>query len=82
MSRKKISFKKKSEVFLAKGIACVRCGGDDFIEIDHIVPLAKGGDNSIENLQPLCINCNTKKRDKNTLILMCLMYFLKILMTF
>jgi len=30
-------------------------------EIDHIVPLYKGGTNDRENLQPLCIECHKDK---------------------
>ena len=31
------------------------------LEIDHIIPLAGGGTNNIENLQPLCNNCHKQK---------------------
>ena len=33
------------------------------LTMDHIRPLAKGGSNSMENLQPMCASCNGIKAD-------------------
>lgn len=43
---------------------CLYCNGQFealTLTIDHIVPISKGGHNSIENIQPLCQDCHYVK---------------------
>ena len=35
------------------------------MHVDHILPTSKGGLDNIENLQLLCMNCNSSKHNKN-----------------
>ena len=51
----------RKRVFNKYGKACLCCGSDKSIEIDHVVPVALGGENDISNYQPLCRSCNAKK---------------------
>ena len=43
---------------------CAFCKLDVKLTVDHIIPLCKGGSNSIDNIQPLCMPCNSKKHIK------------------
>ena len=49
---------------------CCNCGNSTFkepnllLEIDHIIPVAKGGLTEESNLQTLCWKCNRSKSDK------------------
>ena len=43
------------------GNVCLRCGKTGKLTVDHVVPLAAGGDNNITNIQPLCGSCNFRK---------------------
>jgi 5-methylcytosine-specific restriction endonuclease McrA len=42
---------------------CRRCGADGqpTDHLDHIVPSRQGGNNTRENYQRLCANCNARK---------------------
>lgn len=43
---------------------CVCCGQKRRLTVDHVIPLTKGGTSNINNLQPLCRSCNSKKHDQ------------------
>jgi hypothetical protein len=46
---------------------CTYCGvsgNDTELEIDHIIPLSKGGSNHISNLTTSCMFCNRKKGNR------------------
>jgi 5-methylcytosine-specific restriction endonuclease McrA len=43
---------------------CAVCGCDHNICVDHILPVRCGGTNDLDNLQPLCWQCNHIKGGK------------------
>jgi 5-methylcytosine-specific restriction endonuclease McrA len=49
---------------------CVYCGKIKKLTKDHIVPISKGGDDFITNIQPLCSKCNTTKGNRKEKLLM------------
>ena len=65
LSAGRFSMKEWKSLVLSFGNKCLWCGKTNTeLTIDHVVPLIKGGTNNIENLQPLCRVCNSKKHDK------------------
>jgi len=44
--------------------SCAFCKSRTRIEKDHIIPVSKGGKDTIDNIQPLCKICNIKKYNK------------------
>ncbi|MFI5877545.1 HNH endonuclease [Streptomyces sp. NPDC051445] len=50
------------------GFACVLCGAREGLEVDHVVPVSRGGSWTLENAQTLCQACHTEKsaRDRHS----------------
>lgn len=48
----------REQVMERDGGACVRCGSDDHVQLDHILPQSCGGPHIAENLRVLCRSCN------------------------
>jgi 5-methylcytosine-specific restriction endonuclease McrA len=46
------------------GSQCVYCG-DMMTGFDHLHPLSRGGEHTIENLAPACRSCNSAKKDRS-----------------
>jgi 5-methylcytosine-specific restriction endonuclease McrA len=47
---------------------CLSCGKSEpeiRLTRDHVLPLVLGGNDSIDNIQPLCARCNSKKSSKH-----------------
>lgn len=55
----------KMEVWKRDKGRCVKCGSNDNLHFDHIIPYSKGGSSLVaENIQLLCARHNIAKRDK------------------
>ena len=54
----------RQRVWQRYGGRCADCGASEYLEFDHIVPVAKGGSNSEANVQLLCRKCNLSKSDR------------------
>ena len=48
------------------GYKCLCCNKKRKLAADHVIPVSKGGTSNIENIQPLCGPCNSKKGTKTT----------------
>jgi tellurite resistance protein len=53
----------RQRVWQRFGGQCAECGAKQYLEFDHVIPVAKGGGNTDTNVQLLCRACNLKKSD-------------------
>lgn len=61
--KRRITKKTRHEVWQRDEGRCVACRSNENLEFDHIIPLSKGGSNTVRNVQLLCQPCNRKKSD-------------------
>jgi 5-methylcytosine-specific restriction endonuclease McrA len=64
--RTPLSPRLRTSVLERDGFRCRRCGhtADAVrLEVDHVMPVARGGKNCASNLQTLCASCNLGKSD-------------------
>lgn len=52
------------KVWNRDGGKCVKCGSQENLEFDHIIPFSKGGATTYRNIQLLCKKCNIEKTNK------------------
>lgn len=65
--RQGLSKKTRFEVFKRDGFLCQYCGAHPpaaVLVVDHITPVAGGGDNEMDNLATSCEPCNQGKSDR------------------
>ena len=66
VERGKVTNRMRFAIYERDGWRCRKCGRQtDNLEIDHIIPISKGGKTTMDNLQTLCARCN-KEKGSNT----------------
>lgn len=62
IERAKVTNRMRFAIYNRDGYRCCRCGRKtNDLEIDHIMPISKGGKTHPDNLQTLCKRCNMEK---------------------
>ena len=65
VERAKVTKEIRKQIYYRDHYTCKCCGKYNVrLEIDHIIPISRGGKTEIGNLQTLCHDCNKKKGTK------------------
>lgn len=65
--RKPLTKRVRFDVFKRDRFCCQYCGATPpavILEVDHVIPVAEGGKNQIDNLVTACFDCNRGKSDR------------------
>jgi len=60
-TRPRIPTDVRVRVYVRDGGRCRHCGTTENLSIDHVIPRSKGGPDTEDNLQVLCVPCNSSK---------------------
>ncbi len=60
-SRQQIPEEVRISVWRRDGGACAKCGSRERLEYDHIIPVSRGGSDTVRNIELLCEACNRRK---------------------
>jgi 5-methylcytosine-specific restriction endonuclease McrA len=61
--RERVPLEMRRFIFERDGGKCLECGSGFDLQYDHVLPVARGGATTVENLQLLCGDCNRRKSD-------------------
>lgn len=61
VERAKVTNRLRFAIYERDNYRCKKCGSTENLEIDHIIPISKGGKSTYSNLQTLCHKCNKEK---------------------
>jgi hypothetical protein len=59
--RKRTYDQKTKRIRARDGGACVYCGAQSYLTLDHLIPLSRGGSSDDDNLVTSCKSCNSSK---------------------
>jgi len=57
----KVSYDSWRSILYQQNFKCAKCKGKRKLEMDHIIPILKGGQHTVSNIQALCKPCNVRK---------------------
>ena len=67
-AKRSVSVRVRHSILERDGFRCCDCGASvatgAVLEVDHTIPISKGGSNDLSNLRTLCSDCNRWKSDR------------------